>query len=476
LSPLPSFYLNFVAVTDGTAHRGMTPSTRGARSRGACGRVGRGGLAGPHDTDWRSLGPDPKLRSIDEGNSFGSSDQASVSMTTTTARTEVDDGFIHKGEFPWAPNSRCRADTYDESIEEGDGILLPSHLDDTVLTHTLVKDLHFNEEEALTASNRSLKKNIALVKKFGEGQDEIAELKRELGQCRKCEDAISAVLVWRSENKQDITRSRLAFEDKKLEIQRKEAALAKERFQFERETIEFENEKALFKNEKAKFENEKAKFENEKKNEEKMRTTKEQLAAENQSLAEQKKELEKIRPIIPKNPLVLLEPRKRWVFYFGRAKAQFNVEPNPAAAAYDPLPSIDMKDKDIMMMRTFDYYKGWLDCMKAVEDTEAERDGATIPTGMSDYLSDNKDPRNPYNAGQMIGANFGWSTICKEHQESGWDIRLDNRQWQQSELMLFQRFRAHHAQFWAGLSDGYLFAMRLFIKECKKTDAEQILV
>jgi hypothetical protein len=156
-------------------------------------------------------------------------------------------------------------------------------------------------------------------------------------------------------------------------------------------------------------------------------------------------------------------------------------EINPFAAG---MTSKQFRDKDISLWNLNDaerakvvalrykheYHRGWLDAMKSHDDKEAfwmikdgvKRELESRPLGILKYMYNRANPKHPFTAGLHTGLLFGWSALCNIHSLPQHDVRLDKRKWDLEDLLNQAEPRKADEEFWEGLYEATEKVRQLF--------------
>lgn len=154
------------------------------------------------------------------------------------------------------------------------------------------------------------------------------------------------------------------------------------------------------------------------------------------------------------------KPSRLQPFMIGNSGSLFESESYAHFEEYETIISAEkMKDFGIELLRRHDYYKGWLDCMRTQERSDAYCKGLVDWDEVS-YLWNKDDFRSPMNAGANVGMLFAWSALCAEYGEQDNDTRLDGRTWDLHDLHPPQDFDPKG--FWTGVSCGKKIATKKF--------------
>ncbi|KAF2795180.1 hypothetical protein K505DRAFT_374129 [Melanomma pulvis-pyrius CBS 109.77] len=123
------------------------------------------------------------------------------------------------------------------------------------------------------------------------------------------------------------------------------------------------------------------------------------------------------------------------------------------------VPTVQTNTFEVNWLRRYDYYRGWLDCAKVSDHEEALQQGMINEEEVA-YLKDWYNPKNPWNAGCVVGANFTWTTLCNIHQKPEW-LTLDNRQWGFHDLT--PTLGTRPGMFWEGVKVGRCRTKEMFL-------------
>jgi hypothetical protein len=279
--------------------------------------------------------------------------------------------------------------------------LTESHLRYRKLEQEMAAMLRTSERR-LQDSHRDRDRNVADVKR--DMGNRIKELEEELSQCWKREDAIETVFMQNYENQQE-----LAGERRRLE--REDALLEEERENLRLQALDMADSM-----------------------EDEQEVNTENTAAERGD--EQTTESNETR--IDENSITCASLHH---YSFGAVKDLFKA--NPKVIDWEHVCSTgstskhlapDATDSRVFLMRRHDYYKGWLDCIKATDDINASGNW-TESDDQKAYLLNVRDSRNPENAGRNAALSFMWSALCTQHGFPEHDVRLDNRMWNLEDLI-----------------------------------------
>jgi hypothetical protein len=242
----------------------------------------------------------------------------------------------------------------------------------------------------LVKENRQLKRELEKFRKrevkSTSLEQENARLKREVEQCRKREDALLAVFQTNYEKEQELSKKRIEIERKEAELQAKE-----ERLEFARNCQE----------------------------------------AREQDCVEHMVRLNELEEVSSANdaPDAAYDfdkkgEARRWLY---DVYEDFSI--NPAAhGTY-----VHVEGQMLRTLRANDYYKGWLDCAKAVRKHEAWQKGIESYESAA-HLFDFRDSKSPCSAGGNVGSLFTWSSLCDLYDKPEWDMRIDNRTWKHADF------------------------------------------
>jgi hypothetical protein len=304
--------------------------------------------------------------------------------------------------------------------------LTKSHLRYQKLEQEMAAMLRTSERR-LQDSHRDKDRNVADVKR--DMGNRIKELEEELSQCRKREDAIEKVFVQNYEKQQE-----LAGERRRLE--REDALLEEERESLRLQALDMADRKV---------DEQELKIKN--------------IAAERGG--EQTTESNETRT--DENSITCASLHRH---SFGAVKDLFKANPKvidwkPAYSTSSTFKHLapDVTDTRVFLMRRHDYYKGWLDCIKATDDINASVNWIRSDDQKA-YLLNVRDSRNPENAGRNAGLSFMWSALCTEHGLPEHDVRLDNRTWNIEDLIPFSD--RDDTGFWKGFRWGAEKMEKLF--------------
>ncbi|KAF2252055.1 hypothetical protein BU26DRAFT_502603 [Trematosphaeria pertusa] len=129
-----------------------------------------------------------------------------------------------------------------------------------------------------------------------------------------------------------------------------------------------------------------------------------------------------------------------------------------------------MNGMKVQLLRRHDYYKGWLDCVKASEDEELLRRGL-ITEEEAPHLRDMGDLRGLKNGGANVGAHFGWSVMCKVHQRRERDVRLDDQERAAADIT--PRAGFEERPFWRHVKNGIEQASVKFHEQLGEANAKE---
>ncbi|KAF1840140.1 uncharacterized protein K460DRAFT_410742 [Cucurbitaria berberidis CBS 394.84] len=121
---------------------------------------------------------------------------------------------------------------------------------------------------------------------------------------------------------------------------------------------------------------------------------------------------------------------------------------------------------NVDLLRRHDYYKGWLDCMRAFDDKAAAGRGS-LSAEDTDHVF---DVESPFQAGCSVGALFSWSALCNAHGVPQRDNRLDDRQWFLEDLV--PKTPLDDLRFWEGVQAGKNAVEPIFL-ETMRNDSWQ---
>jgi hypothetical protein len=265
----------------------------------------------------------------------------------------------------------------------------------------------------------------------------IAELEKELEHCQKREEAIRSVFFREFVKEKELLVEREHLDTKAAALNKKQADLGLKAESLRKERKAFENTRLL------------------------LRT----------SAIEEPPKVVEDEPDIPVAPFEPHPHGETNPFYYGNPNTQLS-ELNPNRYHWPRPVPIKATDRRIKSLREHDYYAGWLDAMRAADHRKAialesqvkkmdTRDSVLGAT--TTYLRDNKDPRNPRNAGINAGLLFAYSALCKQHKYTHADVRLDARQWDLTMLKpIVREDVCGDYEFWYGVEYSVEKMKRLF--------------
>ncbi|KAL1604814.1 hypothetical protein SLS60_004354 [Paraconiothyrium brasiliense] len=401
---------------------------------------------------------------------------------------------VSRSEFPWSSPVVI--------VKSGDVALTKEELADLVLGSLATDAL---SSDATPTYKPGLKVGPAHPSR--DLNKENAELKRALEQCRKREGAIRAVFVKNHEKEQELAAkerelndkyNKLAIYEARLGVEEEHALWAdhtpaqadrklKARVEYlERELNRFQDHEgaileAFIENQEkeqqlAEKQVKLEKEEQHQRNEYELLQIKEEALEEQKRIvdmhvAEQKSVLEfynaksawsdKVVSESNQDTTITLKEAQRTILVYEGAEKLFDNESLTHLDEYNMglFNSTVMKSQEIELLRRHDYYKGWLDA-KMAENAEYAFNEGLLQEGDAEYLWNNIDPRNAYNAGRNVGGLFYWSALCLGTGEEEMDVRLDGRQWALSDLNRPTTIRDEI--FWEGVEAGRIAASEMF--------------
>jgi hypothetical protein len=344
-------------------------------------------------------------------------------------------------------------------------------------------------------------------------QKENAELKKALEQCRKREGAIQAIFIRNHEKEQELAAKERELENKAHEI---EGRFANLELETERTSSEcwadltpaqadqtlkarikdlqqklaryLEREDAVQKALNNNHEREQQLAEKEfkmKKKEQHQKNEDAILEIKKDALEEQKRiidahiaEQKAVRDLCMNGTSQLnavtdsgsisdlmsfLEYAQSTIFVCGESGQLFEAEirSRPWLCDFESAITSIMESHEIELLRRHDYYKGWLDAMKAEDALQAYSRGSTAANDYVDVWNSG-DLRSARNAGLNVGLLFTWSALCDLHGKRDKDIRLDGRAWNLSDLHPPFRDSEAHSGFWERVARGSDMATQMF--------------
>ncbi|KAF2867378.1 hypothetical protein BDV95DRAFT_610780 [Massariosphaeria phaeospora] len=273
---------------------------------------------------------------------------------------------------------------------------------------------------------------------------QVADLKKELAQCRKRENAILAVFATNYNKEKDLAQREISLLAKEMELKklaewekRENAILAvfavnhqkeSELTQRESELTQRDSELTQRDNEITQRDNSPTQRDNELIQRDSELTQRERAVEEIED--EQETENERlewegawIHQLVMSRKNITAVPKQahlrkmtaQRLLHMGRALENFQVNPDLRIDT-SSLPDIDMDDLAVKLLRVHDCYRGWLDCNRAIDHEMALHEGRITEEEVA-YLTDYHDYRNPFNAGSMAGINFTWSALCHSHDK-----------------------------------------------------------
>ncbi|KAF1957965.1 hypothetical protein CC80DRAFT_547021 [Byssothecium circinans] len=263
----------------------------------------------------------------------------------------------------------------------------------------------------------------------------ISKLETEVAQCRKREQAIRDVFIQNQEKEQELSKWQRSYEKQAVDLKQAEVRLGIERRKLNREKavlrIRDKEQQKMLDSNQAKKEGVglKANHQNTKVN------------------------------IIDNR--VFHEYPYTHIFEAGRTEQNFMIDHNHNTKDFKKhkLPSLDVAHHSVLeLLRRHEYYRGWLDCVKATEKAEFV-DNCYLPASR---LPDVNDEMSLMCAGANVGANFAWSALCKSRNKPEWNISLDSREWKISDLRQENVDAGKKSAFWIGVERGRLRAEKRF--------------
>ncbi|KAJ4295044.1 hypothetical protein N0V90_007052 [Kalmusia sp. IMI 367209] len=157
-----------------------------------------------------------------------------------------------------------------------------------------------------------------------------------------------------------------------------------------------------------------------------LNTKETQLKAEDERLRSKQEVLEKQQSAIDQHAA---DPEKETTMKKPRARTGFNLTdfsdhdmfPIGHGRIFDewdmPVSLHSFADEMVVLLRAHEYYKGWLDCAKAMDEARFKQYHPSFCFGIVKD-SDSRSKQDAKTAANNVGKLFTWSALCEEHGKS----------------------------------------------------------